>query len=333
MTAAAIAPVLEVRGLAKRYPVKGGLFGSMRALHALDGVTLAVARGETLAIVGESGCGKSTFARCVVRLEDPTEGSVLLNGADITRIRGRALRPLRRHMQIVFQDPYASLNPRYSIVSLVGDPMRLHGLSDRRERRRRVAELLETVGLGAEFLDRYPHELSGGQRQRVAIARALAAKPEVIVCDEPVSALDVSIQAQVINLLKRLQKRFGIAYIFISHDLSLVQHISDRIAVMYLGQVVELADTSAARARVLHPYSQALFSAAPVADPAAARKKRVVLAGEVPSPIDPPHACRFHTRCPYRQDICAEKAPDLRPVEGRLVRCHFAGDPGFPPQP
>ncbi len=332
MTATVATTVLETRGLSKRYPVKGGLFGSTRAVHALDGVTLSVARGETLAIVGESGCGKSTFARCVVRLEDPTEGSVLLNGADITLIKGRALRPLRRHMQIVFQDPYASLNPRYSIASLVGDPMRLQGMSDRKERRRRVAKLLETVGLGAEFLDRYPHELSGGQRQRVAIARALAAKPEIIVCDEPVSALDVSIQAQVINLLKRLQRQLGIAYVFISHDLSLVQHISDRIAVMYLGQIVELVDTSAARTRVLHPYSQALFSAAPVADPSAARKKRVILKGEVPSPINPPSACRFHTRCPYRQDICAEKPPDLRSVEGRLVRCHFAGEPGFPPQ-
>ncbi len=333
MTEAAAGPVLEARGLGKRYPVKAGLFGSARAVHALDGVSLSVARGETLAIVGESGCGKSTFARCVVRLEDPTEGSVLLNGTDITRVRGRALRDLRRHMQIVFQDPYASLNPRYAIASLVGDPMRLHGVSGRAQRLRRVSELLETVGLGAEFLGRYPHELSGGQRQRVAIARALAAEPEVIVCDEPVSALDVSIQAQVINLLKRLQKRFGIAYIFISHDLALVRHISDRIAVMYLGQIVELAETRAARARVLHPYSQALFSAAPVADPAAAaRKRRVVLAGEVPSPIDPPRACRFHTRCPYRRGICAETAPELRAVEGRLVRCHFAGEPGFPPQ-
>ncbi|MBL8706694.1 MAG: ATP-binding cassette domain-containing protein, partial [Rhodospirillales bacterium] len=281
---------------------------------------------------GESGCGKSTFARCVVRLEDASAGSVILNGADITRTRGRALRSLRRHLQIVFQDPFASLNPRYSIASLVGDPIRLQGKLDRKARRQRVAGLLETVGLGAEYLDRYPHELSGGQRQRVAIARALAAEPEVIVCDEPVSALDVSIQAQVINLLKRLQKQFGIAYVFISHDLSLMRHISDRVAVMYLGQIVELAPTRSVRDRVLHPYSQALFSAAPVADPEAARRKRrIILQGDVPSPIDPPKACRFHTRCPYRRDICSQTAPELRPVEDRLVRCHFAGEPGFPP--
>ncbi len=325
-------PMLEVRDLTKHYPLRGGLFSASRSVHALEGVTLSVARGETLAIVGESGCGKSTFARCVVRLEDATAGSVILNGADITHTRGRALRSLRRHLQIVFQDPFASLNSRYSIASLVGDPIRLQGKLDRKARRQRVAELLETVGLGAEFLDRYPHELSGGQRQRIAIARALAAEPEVIVCDEPVSALDVSIQAQVINLLKRLQKQFGIAYIFISHDLSLVRHISDRIAVMYLGQIVELAPTRAVRDRVLHPYSQALFSAAPVADPEAAhRKRRIILQGDVPSPIDPPQACRFHTRCPHRRDICSQRAPALRPVEDRLVRCHFAGEPGFPP--
>ena len=325
-------PVLEVRDLTKRYPVRGGLFSAGRSVHALEGVTLSVARGETLAIVGESGCGKSTFARCAVRLEDASAGSILLNGADITHTRGGALRKLRRHLQIVFQDPFASLNPRYSIASLVGDPIRLLGLLDRKARRQRVAELLETVGLGAEFLDRYPHELSGGQRQRVAIARALAAEPDVIVCDEPVSALDVSIQAQVINLLKRLQRRYGIAYVFISHDLSLVRHISDRIAVMYLGQVVELASTGMVRERVLHPYSMALFSAAPVADPTVAtHKRRIVLQGDVPSPIDPPSGCRFHTRCPHRRDICATVPPELRPVEDRLVRCHFAGEPGFPP--
>lgn len=326
------APVLEVLNLVKHYPLKGGLFAKERVVHALDGVTLSLGSAETLAVVGESGCGKSTLARCIMRLEEPTSGSVLLNGADITHVRRRALRPLRRHMQIVFQDPYASLNPRWSIVSLVGDPIRLHGLATGAARRRRVAELLETVGLGAEFLDRYPHELSGGQRQRVAIARALAMQPEVIICDEPVSALDVSIQAQVINLLKRLQKEFAIAYIFISHDLSLVKHISDRVAVMYLGEIVELADTRAVRARVMHPYSEALFSATPLADPhAAASKKRIILAGDVPSPVDLPSGCRFHTRCPYRKDVCTEKVPELRAVEGRLVRCHFAGEPGFPP--
>lgn len=324
--------VLEVRDLVKHYPIKGGLFAPPKAVHALDGVTLSLGRGETLAVVGESGCGKSTLARCIMRLDDPTSGVVLLKGADITHAKGSALRPLRRSMQIVFQDPYASLNPRWSIASLIGDPMRLHGLGDGLERRRRAAELLETVGLGAEFMDRYPHELSGGQRQRVAIARAIAVRPDIVVCDEPVSALDVSIQAQVINLLKRLQRDFGIAYVFISHDLSLVKHISDRVAVMYLGQIVELADTKAVRTRVMHPYSQALFSAAPIADPAATKnKKRVILSGDVPSPVDPPSGCRFHTRCPYAQDRCAREAPALRAVEGRMVRCHFAGEPDFPP--
>jgi len=326
------APVLEVRGLVKHYPIKRGLFAAEQVVHALDGVTLSLGRAKTLAVVGESGCGKSTLARCMMRLEEPTAGTVLLNGADITHVERQALRPLRRHMQIVFQDPYASLNPRWSIASLVGDPIRLHRLAAGSARRRRVAELLETVGLGAEFLDRYPHELSGGQRQRVAIARALAVRPEVIICDEPVSALDVSIQAQVINLLKRLQREFAIAYIFISHDLSLVKHISDWVAVMYLGEIVELAETRAVRERVMHPYSEALFSATPLADPhAAATKKRIILAGDVPSPMAPPSGCRFHTRCPYRKDVCAEKAPELRVVADRLVRCHFAGEPGFPP--
>jgi len=330
--AGADGPVLEVRDLVKHYPIKGGFFAPSHKVHALDGVSLSVRRGETLAVVGESGCGKSTLARCIIRLEQPTSGHVLLKGADITGLSGRPLRELRRALQIVFQDPYASLNPRWSIASLIGDPMRLHGLATRSQRRQRVADLLETVGLGAEFMERYPHELSGGQRQRVAIARALAMQPEVIVCDEPVSALDVSIQAQVINLLKRLQRQFGIAYVFISHDLSLVKHISDRVAVMYLGQVVELADTKAVRRRVLHPYSLALFSAAPIADPkAASTRKRIILVGDVPSPIEPPAGCRFHTRCPYRQDRCTREAPELRAVEDRLVRCHFAGAPGFPP--
>lgn len=324
--------VLEVRDLVKHYPVKGGLFAEKKVVHALDGVSLTIRRGETLALVGESGCGKSTLARCLMRLEESTSGSIMLDGHDITRVHGRALRPLRRAMQIVFQDPYASLNPRWSIASLIGDPMRLHGLGNRRDRRKRVAELLETVGLREEFMSRYPHELSGGQRQRVAIARALAVQPDVIICDEPVSALDVSIQAQVINLLKRLQREFGIAYLFISHDLSLVKHIADRVAVMYLGQIVETADAGQIRNKVMHPYSQALFSAAPLAEPdAAARKRRIILAGDVPSPVDPPAGCRFHTRCPYAKDICASDAPALRAIEGRHVRCHFAGEPGFPP--
>jgi oligopeptide/dipeptide ABC transporter ATP-binding protein len=324
--------VLEACELTKLYPIKEGLFTRPRHVHALDGVSLSLKRGETLAVVGESGCGKSTLAKCLMRLEEPTHGQVVLLGQDITRAGHRSLRALRRHMQIVFQDPYASLNPRWSIASLVGDPIRLHEPLDRRARRDKVAVLLETVGLGPEFMDRHPHELSGGQRQRVAIARALAVRPPIIICDEPVSALDVSIQAQVINLLKRLQRQFGIAYLFISHDLALVQHISDRVAVMYLGQIVELAETRVIRRSVLHPYSQALFSAAPVADPeAAVRKRRLILAGDVPSPVDPPAGCRFHTRCLYKKDVCVAEAPALRAVGGRLVRCHFAGEPGFPP--
>jgi oligopeptide/dipeptide ABC transporter ATP-binding protein len=324
--------VLEAVDLVKHYPIRGRFLAPARHVHALDGVSLALAEGETLAVVGESGCGKSTLARCLMRLEEPTSGRVLLKGRDITHTSRSALRPLRREMQIVFQDPYASLNPRWSIGSIVGDPIRLHEPLDRAARQRRVAELLETVGLGAEFIGRHPHELSGGQRQRVAIARAIAVNPSVVICDEPVSALDVSIQAQVINLLKRLQKSLGMAYLFISHNLALVGHISDRIAVMYLGQVVELAEARSMRRRRLHPYSQALFSAAPVADPdAAARKERIILTGDVPSPVDPPSGCRFRTRCPYRAEVCAAEAPALRAVEGHWVRCHFAGEPGFPP--
>ena len=324
--------VLETRELVKHFPVKEGLFARARAVHALDGVNLNLRRGETLAIVGESGCGKTTLAKCLMRLEEPTGGRIVLLGEDITHARKRALRGLRRHMQIIFQDPYASLNPRWSIGAIVADPIRLHEPLGRRARRDKVAALLQTVGLGAEFMDRHPHELSGGQRQRVAIARALAVGPSVIICDEPVSALDVSIQAQVINLLKRLQRDLGIAYLFISHDLALVQHISNRIAVMYLGEVVELAETRAIRQRRLHPYTQALFSAAPVADPgAAAKKNRIILAGEVPSPLNPPPGCRFHTRCPYVQARCRGEAPALRTVENRLVRCHFAGESGFSP--
>jgi oligopeptide/dipeptide ABC transporter ATP-binding protein len=324
MSAAAL-PVLEAVDLVKHYPVRGGWFAEPRHVHALDGISLSLAKGETLAVVGESGCGTSTLARCLMRLEEPTAGRVVLDGDDITHATRARLRGLRRKMQIVFQDPYASLNPRWSIGSIVGDPIRLHEPLGRAERRARVAQLLETVGLGAEFMDRHPHELSGGQRQRVAIARAIAVNPALVICDEPVSSLDVSIQAQVINLLRRLQRSLGMAYLFISHNLALVGRISDRVAVMYQGQVVELADARALRSRRLHPYSQALFSAAPVADPdAAARKTRIILSGDVPSPVDPPTGCRFRTRCIHRQERCAAEAPALRELEGRWVRCHFA---------
>ncbi|MEO5699147.1 MAG: oligopeptide/dipeptide ABC transporter ATP-binding protein [Casimicrobiaceae bacterium] len=325
--------VLKVDCLTKHYPVRGAWFGPRRVVHALDAVSFQLGEGETLAVVGESGCGKSTLAKALLRLTEPDSGSVLLGGTEIARGNAFDARSERRKIQIVFQDPYASLNPRRTIFQLLAEPMRLHAICPRSERRARATALLADVGLGAPFLDRHPHELSGGQRQRVAIARALALRPKVIVCDEPVSGLDVSVQAQVINLLRRLQRASGISYIFISHDLGLVFRIAHRVAVMYLGEIVELGEASAIRERMLHPYSQALFSATPIADPgAAAKRPRIVLAGELPSPIDLPSGCRFQTRCPYRQDICGTRVPELKAVGDRLVRCHFAGEPGFPPQ-
>ena len=326
-----MSPILEVNGLTKHYPVPGNWFGPRRLVHALDDVSFALAAGETLAVVGESGCGKSTLARALMRLTEPTAGSVLLEGTEIATGDAYRTRSVRQKMQIVFQDPYASLNPRRTLFQLLAEPLRLHDICPRAERRARATELLAAVGIGAEFLDRHPHALSGGQRQRVAIARALALHPKIIICDEPVSGLDVSVQAQVINLLRRLQRSAGIAYIFISHDLGLVLRIAHRVAVMYLGEIVELADAPAIAERMLHPYSQALFSATPVADPAATRSRRIVLAGELPSPIDLPAGCRFQTRCPHRRDVCGERVPELRVVDDRLVRCHFAGEPGFPP--
>ena len=327
-----MSPLLEVKRLTKHYPVPGNWFGPRRLVHALDDVSFALAAGETLAVVGESGCGKSTLARALMRLTEPTVGSVLLEGTEIAKGDAYRMRSVRQKMQIVFQDPYASLNPRRTLFQLLAEPLRLHDVCPRVERRARATELLAAVGIGAEFLDRHPHALSGGQRQRVAIARALAMHPKIIICDEPVSGLDVSVQAQVINLLRRLQRSAGVAYIFISHDLRLVLRIAHRVAVMYLGEIVELADATAISERMLHPYSQALFSATPVADPAAARSRRIVLAGELPSPIDLPTGCRFQTRCPHRRDLCGERVPELRVVEDRLVRCHFAGEAGFPSQ-
>lgn len=307
------------------------MFRSAGTVHALDGVSLRLRRGETLAVVGESGCGKSTLARCLMRLEQPTSGEIHLSGQDISHAGGSRLRGLRRRLQIVFQDPYASLNGRRTIFQTISDPLRIHGLAHGKAKKDRVRELLRTVGLGEEFMYRYPHELSGGQRQRVAIARALSVDPEAIICDEPVSALDVSIQAQVINVLKRLQIERNLSYLFISHDLSLVLHISDRVAVMYLGQVVETGDAKEMARGVLHPYSQALFSASPVPDPEkASLRKRIVLSGDLPSPVDPPAGCRFQGRCPYKQDICVAEQPELRDIDGRQVRCHFAGEVGVP---
>jgi oligopeptide/dipeptide ABC transporter ATP-binding protein len=325
--------LLEVSGLTKHFPVGGRFFGRRSHVHALDGVSLSVRPRQTLAVVGESGCGKSTLARCMVRLAEPTSGSIRLDGRNVTDPSPQERREIPRLIQIVFQDPYASLNPRRTIFQTVADPLRLHHAAGRGERRDKVASLLASVGIGAQFMDRLPHELSGGQRQRVAISRALAVGPKLIVCDEPVSALDVSVQAQVVNLLKRLQLELGMSYVFITHDLRLVRNLADTVAVMYLGQVVELAEIGVFKARMKHPYSQALFSATPQAARAGAGpRRRIVLAGDVPSPIDPPSGCRFHTRCPYAQPRCREEAPELRPVEGRLVRCHFADDAGFPPE-
>ena len=322
--------VLEVRDLVKHYPAgRAGL--RPQTVHAVEGVSLTIRAAETHGLVGESGCGKSTLARCIMQLEPATEGTILLAGRDITQLRGAELRDVRKRVQIVFQDPYSSLNPRRTIAKAIADPLRLYAIGDSKGRRARVEALLRRVALSAAFLDRLPRDLSGGQRQRVAIARALAVEPQVLICDEPVSALDVSVQAQVINLLKRLQRELGIAYLFISHNLGLVQQIADRISVMYLGRIVELADAAALRRRPLHPYTEALFSAMPLIDPdAAGSKRRIVLSGEVPSAIDLPKGCAFASRCRYRQEICDREPPPFKEIEARRVRCHFAGDLPIP---
>lgn len=316
--------LLEARGLVKEFPVGSSLFGSQKIVHALSGVDLGVAAGETLAVVGESGCGKSTLARCLTGLIPPTAGMVALEGEDVAGMLASGSGRFRRAVQIVFQDPYASLNPRRTVGDTVMDGLRLHAICPRGERRERAAALLAQVGLSGDYLVRHPHELSGGQRQRVAIARALAVGPRVLVCDEPVSALDVSVQAQVVNLLRDLQAALGVAYVFISHNLALVRHISDRIAVMYLGQVVETGSTAAFRRRLSHPYSRALFDAAPEVGRPRADARPPALEGDVPSPLAPPSGCRFRTRCPIAQARCAQEPPELRMVGDREVRCHFA---------
>ncbi|UCF31513.1 MAG: dipeptide ABC transporter ATP-binding protein [bacterium] len=319
-------PLVEVRRLVKHFPVTGGvLLRRIGKVHAVDGVSFAIQRGETLGLVGESGCGKSTLGRLILRLEEPTSGEVLFNGEDVLSCSREDLRCMRDEMQIIFQDPFSSLNPRKNVAHIVGEPLLVHGMRSRREREERVQDLLEVVGLRREHMRRYPHQFSGGQRQRIGVARALALNPKLIVCDEAVSALDVSIQAQVINLLQDLQEEFGLTYLFISHDLSVVEHISDRVAVMYMGKIVELADSSIIHTNPLHPYTQALLSAAPMADP---HRKPVhtILKGEVPSPIAPPTGCRFHTRCPYVEEVCREHEPEMRELaSGHSAACHFAG--------
>jgi oligopeptide/dipeptide ABC transporter ATP-binding protein len=317
-------PILAAKDLRKSFNVGGGWFGAPDQLQALSDVSFDLYPGETLAVVGESGCGKSTLARCLTGLMEVTSGSFTVTGADGRAfIRDDALR-FHRAVQIVFQDPYASLNPRHTVRRSIADPLRLHRMCERAEERTRVTDLLEQVGLSADYLDRYPHELSGGQRQRVCIARALAVEPKILVCDEPVSALDVSIQAQIINLLKDIQQRRGIAYVFISHNLALVRQISDRIAVMYLGEIVEMGAAADMRRALLHPYSRALFAATPVIGSRHEDRMRVALTGEVPSPLHPPSGCHFRTRCPFAAPRCAEEKPRLREVLGRLARCHFA---------
>jgi len=323
-------PILQVDNLVKHYPVTRGIVfqKTIGQVRAVDGVSLELRAGETLGVVGESGCGKSTLARVLMNLERPTSGSVRYRGKDIFGLRGAQLRDMRRQIQLVMQDPYTSLNPRMTVGDLIGEPFQIHTeVAPKGDRRRKVQELLEVVGLSPEHINRYPHQFSGGQRQRIGIARALALRPEIIVCDEPVSALDVSIQAQVMNLLERLQNELGLAYIFIAHDLSVVRHLSDRVAVMYLGKIVETGGDTEIYEQPTHPYTQALLSAVPVPDPVSRRTKQIIrLVGDVPSPANPPSGCRFRTRCWKAESICAEKEPALveRPGSPHPSACHFA---------
>jgi len=321
--------LVEVKDLVKHFPIRGGVFlKEIASVKAVDGVSLSIREGETMGLVGESGCGKTTLGRLMLRLEEPTAGEIYFQGENILTYGPSRMRALRREMQIVFQDPFSSLNPRKTVAEIVGEPLRVHGIGSRREREERVLSLLEVVGLRQEHLRRYPHQFSGGQRQRIGVARALALNPKLIVCDEAVSALDVSIQAQVINLLQDLQGEFGLTYLFISHDLSVVEHVSNRVAVMYLGKLVEIAASEELYTTPLHPYTQALLSASPIPDPTT-RRQRIILKGDVPSPIDPPSGCRFHTRCLYAREICSKDEPELREVQrDHLAACFFAGQVG-----
>jgi oligopeptide/dipeptide ABC transporter ATP-binding protein len=325
-------PLMRLTGVKKHFPITQGIIlqREVGRVHAVDGVDLEVLPGETLGVVGETGCGKSTLGRVMCRLLEATEGKVEFEGRDITHLKGKELRTLRRRVQMIFQDPYSSLNPRKRVGQIIGDPFQIHGIGDGKERKLRVQELMERVGLNPEHYNRFPAEFSGGQRQRIGVARALALRPKLIICDEPVSALDVSIQAQVINLLEDLQEEFKLTYVFIAHDLSVVRHVSDRVAVMYLGKIVELANAKRLYAEPKHPYTGALLSAVPVADPdLASKRERVILYGDVPSPIEPPPGCRFHPRCPKAQQRCIDEEPPLeRKVADDLAACHFPIEPG-----
>jgi len=320
--------LLNVDNLVKHFPITKGIIfqKQVAAVHAVDNVSFKIHKGETLGLVGESGCGKSTTGRTILQLYRPTSGSVSFDGVDLVALRGEELRKMRRKMQMIFQDPYASLNPRMTVGEIVGEPLVVHKIAQQKEINERVEHLLELVGLNPAFANRYPHEFSGGQRQRIGVARALSLQPSFIVCDEPISALDVSIQAQVVNLLEDLQSQFNLTYLFVAHDLSMVRHISDRVAVMYLGVIVELASRNDVYNKPLHPYTQALLSAVPIPDPVAdAKRQRVILQGDVPSPVNPPSGCRFRTRCPIAESICAESRPEFREIEtGHFVACHFA---------
>jgi oligopeptide transport system ATP-binding protein len=320
--------LIHVNDLKVHFPVLQGIIlqRQVGSVKAVDGVTFKVRQQETLGLVGESGCGKSTLGKAVLQLERPTSGSVYFEEDELTQMKGESLRKQRREMQMIFQDPYASLNPRMTVAGIVAEPMEVHGLASGKEKRDRVAHLLNIVGLNPKFMTRYPHEFSGGQRQRIVIARALAVNPKFIVADEPIAALDVSIQAQVVNLMQQLQDEFGLTYLFIAHDLSVVRHISDRVAVMYLGKVVELADRAALYENPLHPYTQALLSAVPIPDPAIeAKRERIILKGDVPTPTNPPKGCRFHTRCPYVMDECKhDPEPEFKDSgSGHYVACHL----------
>ena len=328
--------LVEVRDLVKHFPVRGGILQrTVGMVQAVDGVSFEIRRGETLGLVGESGCGKTTVGRLLLRLIEPTSGTIRFDGVELTAIKGAALKPYRRRIQIIFQDPYASLDPRAPIADSIGEGLRIHGLGSPAERRQKVSRMMDLVGLQPYHARRYPHEFSGGQRQRIGIARALVLEPDLVVCDEPVSALDVSIQAQVLNLLKQLQRELGLTYLFVAHNMGVVEHISDRVAVMYLGRIAELADSQALFRKQEHPYTEALMSAIPIPDPLL-RRQRVILRGDVPSPVNPPTGCRFHPRCQLRQElespaICAEVEPPLIQLGGdHACACHFRQPEGTP---